>query len=488
MSKRITIIGSGPGGHQAAVRAAQLGAHVAVIERDAIGGTCLNSGCIPTKALRTSAEMIYNFRKASSFGINVNGEISPDIRRIIDRKDTIVRNLAQGIHSLFKSYKIEYLSGEGTLIDDGKVSVKTPDNDTIEVISDVIILAPGSSPLNMPAFPFDGKYILSVNETLDISEIPEKVIILGGGVNGCEFAFILSYFGVEVTIVEERDRLMPLQYVDRDISNVILREMKKKKINVILDKSIKNISIKEDKITAELGESPFSEGFEKMKNHKRHLEADKLIVTAGRQANTKNMGLDRIGVEMDSKGWIVVNDRMETTVKDVYAIGDALGPEKIMLAHVASSEGMVAAENALGGGKTMNYTVVPSAIFTFPEAASVGLTQEQACERGYSVRDDSFHFRLLGKSHAMGETAGHVKIISDTYSRKILGVHIVGPHASDLIAEGALAMQLDVTVEDLASTIHAHPTLSEALMEASRAAAGFGTYCPPLNPISFIAE
>jgi len=483
MSKRVVIIGSGPGGHQAAVRAAQLGAHVTIIEQDAIGGTCLNRGCIPTKTLKTSAEMIYNFRKAASFGISVNGEISPDITRIISRKDTVIRNLAQGIHNLYKSHKIEYLSGEATFIGHGKISVKTPNNDTIEVIYDVVILAHGSSPLNIPAFPFDGKYILSVNETLDISEIPEKVIILGGGVNGCEFAFILSCFGVDVTIVEARDRLMPLQSVDRDISNVIMREMKKMKIKVILDKSIENISIKEGKISAKLGESPFSQGFAKTENNNRRLEADKLLVTAGRQTNIKNIKVDRIGVEVDSKGWIVANDRMETTVKGVYAIGDALGPEKIMLAHVASSEGMVAAENALGGGKTMNYTVVPSAIFTFPEAASVGLTQEQACEQEYSVRGDSFNFRLLGKSHAMGEIVGQVKIISDSYSRKILGVHITGPHASDLIAEGALAMQLGATVEDLASTIHAHPTLSEALMEASRDALGFGSYRPPLSPI-----
>ena len=473
MSKRITIVASGSGGYQAAVRAAQLGAHVTVIESGAVGGTCINSGCIPTKTLWTSAEMIYNFNKAKSFGITVNGDIIPDIQSIMARKDTVVKNMAQGIHTLFKSHKIEYISGEGTIVDHGKISVKTKDNGTVEVISDAVILAHGSSPLNIPAFPFDGKYVLSVNETLDMREIPEKVIILGGGVNGCEFAFIFSSFGSEVTIVEARDSLMPLQSVDKDISNIIMREMKKRKIKVILDMSIDDVSIKDGKVLAALGESPFSPRSEKKERNHMHLEDDKLFITAGRQANIKNMGLDNIGVKIDSKKWVVVNDRMETTVKDVYAIGDALGPEKIMLAHVASAEGIVAAENALGGKKIMDYTVVPSAIFTFPEAASVGLTQEQACERGYSVRDDSFAFRMLGKSHAMGEITGHVKIISDVQDGKILGVHIVGPHASDLIAEGALAMRLGANVEDLASTIHAHPTLSEALMEASRVALGF---------------
>ena len=479
MGKRITIIGSGPGGYKAAVRAAQLGSCVTVIERNAVGGTCLNWGCIPTKTLKTSAEMLHNFRKASSFGITVTGDVLPDIQGIMARKDKVVYNLAQGIHELFKSYNIKYLNGIGTLKNSHTVSVKLPGSNAVDVISDAVILATGSSPLKFSSFPFDGNNILSVNDVLTMNDIPESVIILGGGVIGSELAFILSSFGTRITVVEARDRLIPLPSVDDDISTIILREMKKHKIRVLLDRTIDTVSIKDSRVIATTGVSPFSHSTEKPFSDPEHLEADKLLVTIGRQANTENMELDRIGVKIDSLGWIEVNGRMETTVTDVYAIGDALGPEKIMLAHVASAEGMVAVENALGGNKTMDYSVIPSTFFTFPEAASVGLTGEQAKDQGYSVRINSFLFRLLGKSQAMGEITGQVKIISDARNKKILGVHIVGPHASDLIAEGVLALQLGATVEDLASTIHAHPTLSEALMEASNDALGLCIHCPP---------
>lgn len=484
MSKRLGIIGAGPGGYIAAVRAAQLGAQVTVIEQEAVGGTCLNWGCIPTKTLKTTAEAIKNLHRARELGIDLEGGFRPNLERIMARKNEVISILAQGIKKLFESHKILFLEGTAVIQDPKHIRVinKNGGNQKIEV--DNIIIASGSNPLVFPAFPFDSTHILSSNDALLLPEIPESILIVGGGVIGCEFAFILRLLGSQVTVVEALPRVLGLPSIDEECSTVIQREMKKRKIKVLLDKTVEKTEIQNGRVKVSIGPSPFLKEVKEKDRQPVEMEAQKVLVSIGRESNAEGLGLLQLGIEMDQKGWIKANEQMETNIPGIYAIGDALGPSKIMLAHVASTEGIIAAENTLGHKRTMNYEVVPSAIFTFPEVATVGLTEAQARERGHVARSDSFQFRALGKSQAMGEIVGQVKIISESRNRKIIGVHIAGPHATDLIAEGTLAIQLGATVEDLAQTIHAHPTLSEALMETAHKAMGVGLHGLKESPLS----
>ena len=470
MSTRITILGAGSGGYIAAIRAAQLGAQVTVIERDNIGGTCLNWGCIPTKTLKTTAELMEKFRRARELGVEVEGEVRPNMARLMARKQEVIDNLATGILKILKSYKIQYMRGEGHVLEPNRVRIKRMDNSIMDVISDKLILAMGSCPLNISAFPFDREKILSSDDAINLQELPESILVVGGGVIGCEFAFIFASLGSKVTVVEAMSRMLPLPSIDDDCSRIIQREMKKRKIKFMVNRTVERVEEDGKRLRVTIGPSPFSQEPKGKKLTPMTVEVDRVLVCIGRKPNTADVGLNKLGVKMDDKGWIVANERMETNVPHVYAIGDVLGPSKIMLAHAASAEGLVAAENALGGNRGMNYDVVPFGVFTFPEVACVGLTEGQARERGSDVRGDTFLLRVLGKAQAMGEIVGQVKIVSDTKSKKILGVHIVGPHAADLISEGTLAIQMGATVKDLAETIHAHPTFSEALMEASHKA------------------
>jgi len=472
MNKKIGIIGAGPGGYIGAIRAAQLGAEVTVIEQEAIGGTCLNWGCIPTKTLKATAEALEHVHRAKEFGIDLEGGFRPNMERIMARKNEVVGILAQGIKKIFESYKIQYQEGAARIQDPNTVSVQKQDGPDETVKVDNIIIASGSKPLVFPAFPFDGQHILSSSDALMLKDIPESILIVGGGVIGCEFAFIFSLLGSQVTVVEALPRVIGLPSIDADCSTILQREMKKRKIKLLLDKTVEKTEIQNGRVKVIIGPSPFLKEVKEKDRKPLEMECQKVLVTIGRESNSQELGLRQVGVEIDSKGWIMANERMETNVPGVYAVGDVLGPAKIMLAHVASTEGIVAVENIMGHQRVMNYEVVPSAIFTFPEVANVGLTEFQARERGLAVQADGFQFRTLGKPQAMGEIVGQVKIVSDSHTRKILGVHISGPHATDLIAEGTLAVQLGATVENLAQTIHAHPTLAEAMMETAHKAMG----------------
>lgn len=476
MSTRITVLGAGSGGYIAAIRAAQLGAQLTLIDRDAIGGTCLNCGCIPTKTLKTTAELMEKLSRARELGVEVDGEVRPNMARLMARKQEVIDNLATAILRILNSYRIQYMKGEGYVLEPTKVRVKGLDNSTVDVISDKLILATGSRPLSIAAFPFDGERILSSDDAINLREVPESILILGGGIIGCEFAFILNRLGSRVTLVEAMPRLMPMPSIDKDCSAVIQREMRKRKIQVLLNRTIQEVELTKGRVQTTTEPSPFAQGLKESEKRPLALEVEKILVCIGRQPNTEGIGLDQLGLEMDTSGWIVANERMETNVPYVYAVGDVLGPSKIMLAHVASAEGMVAAENALGGNGRMNYDLVPTAVFTFPEVANVGKTEDQARECGFDVRADTFLFRALGRAQAAGEIAGQVKIISDAQTKRILGVHIVGSHAADLISEGTVAIKMDATVNDLAETIHAHPTFSEALMEASHKALDAGLH------------
>lgn len=471
MTTRITVLGSGPGGYMAAIRAAHLGADVTVVENDRLGGTCLNRGCIPTKTIKLSAEALDTARRLSEFGITAEGGFRPDMQAIMARKDKVVNTLVGGIAALFKANKIRLVQGRGTVFSPTLVKVQTPDGDIIEVEGDKLILATGSRIMNLPDFPVDGETIISSDEAVLLKEIPAHILIIGGGVVGAEFAFILNALGSNVTVVEAMDRLLPLPSIDGETSKLLQREMKKRKIKLYLNKTVVGTEKTADaKIKAVIGPSPFLSEVSEKDQLREEVSVDKILVSIGREFNTEGLGLREIGLDLDARGWIPVNDQLETNIPGIFAIGDILGPEKIMLAHVASAEALVAAENCLGAARTMDYRVVPSGIFTFPEIGCVGLSEEQAKTQGLSYRADSFNFRGLGKSQAMGELPGHVKLISNSENGRILGGHIIGPHATDLVAEIALAMKLDATVKDLAETIHLHPSLSEAVMEAAHAA------------------
>jgi dihydrolipoamide dehydrogenase len=467
MSTRIVILGAGPGGYVAAVRAAQNGARVTVIEMERVGGTCLNWGCIPSKIMKTAAEMMENFHRAETFGIRAEQAPSVDMPALMARKAKILQTQAKGIESLLAHHNITLVAGKGCIEARGLVTVRQADGQMTEVPWDRLIISTGTVPLNIPAFPFDGRHVISSNEALCLDAVPDSVVIVGGGVIGCEFACILSALGSKVTVVEALDRLLPLPAVDESCSKILMREMKKRKIKFMVNRTVTAVGKEKSGLSITIGPSPFAEDLKARDKQALTVKAQKVLVCIGRSPNTTGIGLETIGVATDDRGWIEVDESMQTSAADVYAIGDVLGPDKIMLAHVASTEGLVAADNATGAKRQMDYAAVPGAIFTMPEVATVGITEAQAVQQGIDARSDSVLFRTLGKAQAIGELAGQAKVVSDAGSGKILGVHLIGPHATDLIAEGTLAVRTGRTTHELADTIHAHPTLAEAMLEVS---------------------
>jgi len=472
MGLKLVVIGAGPGGYVAAIRAAQLGAAVTLIEKERVGGTCLNWGCIPSKVLRTSAELLDRVRRGREYGLSVSGEISLDLRTLMARKEKVIENQAMGIVDILKQHRIQYIQGIGTITGPERVTVRGHDEEAWEIPWERLILALGSAPLDIPSLPVDGKRILSSNDALEIQAVPKSLLIVGGGVIGCEFAFIFSAFGSQVTVIEAKSRLIPLPCVDEDCSKVIQREMAKRKIAVILESTIERVEDKGEGLHVTLGVSPLVESPSDKIRRPASLEVEKVLLCIGRKPDTAGGGLERMGVKVDNSGWVVADETMKTNVPRIYAIGDVLGPSKVMLAHVASREGMVAAENAVGGRARMRYDAVPNVIFTMPEISNVGLTESQAREEGFQVKAESVLFRNIAKPHVIGEIGGIAKVIFEAGSGRILGVHLVGPCASDLIAEGALAVKSGCTIRELADTIHGHPTLAEIMSEVSMKALG----------------
>jgi len=467
MAPKIVIIGAGPGGYTAAVRAAQLGAQVTIVEKEHVGGTCLNWGCIPSKIMITTADLFARFQQAKQFGIDVEGPVRTDMNKLMARKEAVLVSQRKGIANLLRHHKINHVIGAAAIAGHGKLVVSQPEQDDQELSWDKLIIATGTRPFEIPKFPFDGQRVLSSDHALSLTHVPQSILIVGGGVIGCEFAGILSGLGSQVTIVEALDRLLPLPSVDADCSRVLQREMKKRKIKLILNRGVDACAPDGDRLAVTIGPSPFVQAPSPKDNKPTTLTVDQMLICIGRAPNTAGIGLDTIDLKTDARGWIEADSRMQTAAPDVYAIGDVLGPAKIMLAHVASTEGRIAAENAMGGSREMDYHVVPGAIFTHPEVGNVGLSEDQARAQGLNVRADSVLFRALGKAQVIGEIAGQAKIVSEIKSGKILGAHIVGPHATDLIAEAVLAMHMGGTVRDIAGAIHAHPTLSEIMLETS---------------------
>jgi dihydrolipoamide dehydrogenase len=461
MAKSITIIGAGPGGYVAALRAAQMGAQVTLVERAEVGGTCLNQGCIPTKTLVASAEALALVREAGEFGIDLTGTAAFNLARIRERKDKVVATQVKGIRSLLKSWGVLVLAGKGTLLAPGAVRVELQDGTATEVRSDSIIIATGSRPARIPGFPFDGERVITSDEAVQFRTVPQRLLIVGAGVIGSEFAFIYRTFGAEVTIIDLLPR--PLATEDEEISRLMEREMKKVKIRLLTGLSVGSITVTGSGVQAVLSDG-------------KELAVDQVLVSIGRAMNSADLGLEQLGVATGKRGEIVVNDRMETNVPGLYAVGDVTG--KVMLAHVASRQGVVAVENALGGSAVMEYSAIPAGIFTMPEIGSVGMTEQAARERGVPVRIGRFAYRGLGKAHAMAAIVGMVKIVSHAETDRVLGMHICGAHATDMIHEGALAVSSGVTARELGRMVHAHPTLAEAVMEAAEDVHGMAVHLP----------
>ncbi|OHE56340.1 MAG: dihydrolipoyl dehydrogenase [Thermodesulfovibrio sp. RBG_19FT_COMBO_41_18] len=447
---KLAILGAGPGGYVAAIKAAQLGAQVTVIEETEVGGTCLNWGCIPTKSLAASSEMLAKLRQSEDFGIELKGEIIPNLSKIIERKNKIVNTQVKGIRGLFKSWGITLKEGRGVLQSPSEIEVTLKDGSKETTTADKIIIATGSRPSQIPAFPFDGDRIISSNDAINLTDIPKSLLIVGAGVIGCEFACIFKELGSEVSIIEMLPRAVATE--DIEISEQLERELKKKKIKLYTNVKVEKVDVKDDGVHAWLTDG-------------KETVAEKTLVSIGRAFNSNGIGLERIGINKDIRGEIIVNEKMETNVPGIYAIGDVIGG--LLLAHVASKEGITAAKNVMGGDERIDYSVVPAGIFTSPEIGSVGLREHQAAEKGIKVRTGHFQFRTLAKAHIMGEISGFFKIVSEETTDRILGVHIIGPHASDLIHEAAIAIKKGLKTKDIAETIHAHPTLSEGLMEAA---------------------
>ncbi len=447
----VVVIGGGPGGYVAAIRAAQLGGKVILIENQYLGGTCLNVGCIPTKALIASAEVFHQAQHAADFGVKVEG-VSADLEAMLARKDKIVTQLRGGVEFLLKKNGVEVIKGTGKLLKDRVVQVGDR-----QIRAANVILALGSAParLNLPGLGDD--YITS-DEAVFLKDLPRSMVILGAGAIGMEFAHVYSNLGVQVTVVEMMDHVLP--GVDPDLSTELEKSFKRRGIKVHTSSKAKEFAAGAEGRKAMVMETPQGD---------QRLEAEVVFQAVGRRANTANAGLEELGLRMN-RGLVLVDSHMRTNLPGVYAIGDIVGGAQ--LAHKASAEGVVAAENIRGLNTEMDYSVLPGCVYTWPEVATVGMTEAEAREKGYDVRVGRFDFRALGRAMAIGSREGFVKVVTETKYGEILGVHIIGPHATEIIQEAVVAMKAEATIDELAHAIHAHPTLPEAIMEAALDAKG----------------
>lgn len=449
----VAIIGGGPGGYVAAIRAAQLGGRVVLIEKEYVGGTCLNRGCIPSKALLDAASRYQALKHASDYGLSA-GSVSFDYAQVQARKNRVVLQLRSGVEGLIKGNGITYLHGFGRLIDPRRIEVRLNDGTSEEVVARSVVLATGSVESRPPIPGLDLPGVFGSDEALDLNEIPQSVIIIGGGAIGVEFATLFSAFGSQVSVVEMLPTLVPAE--DPDLGRELARQFQRRNIQVFTETRLEQIAQAPGgglDVTISSATGP------------RTLHAEKVMVAIGRVPNTQGLGLDRIGVELAGR-MVKVDSRLRTTVAGVYAIGDLVGGR---YAHVASAQGEVAVENALGHDSEMDYRAIPSVTFSTPQVASVGLTEEQARARGEAIKVGRFPFLASSKAVVVGETAGFVKVVADAKYGQVLGVHMVGPDVTDLIAEPTLSVMMEATIEDIAHAIHAHPTLPEAFKEATLA-------------------
>lgn len=469
---RIVVLGGGPGGYVAAIRAAQLGAKVTLVEKDRIGGTCLHWGCIPTKVLKATAELLDALRSKEEMGIDLEGTPKLNLARLMARKRKVVEIQETGILKILSRLRVRHIQGVGRILGPGLLGLETPSGESERLEWDRLILATGSRPLCLPSLPFDGERILSSSDVLDLEEIPFRVLIVGGGVIGCELACILKSLGSQVHVVEALERLLPLPALDLDSSTLMEREMRKRGIQVYLRQVVEKVQEQDGGLEVILGASHGLKAVPGRLQASKAVLVDRVVVCVGREPLSKGLGLEALGVEVDARGWIRVNQMLETSASGVLAVGDALGPSRPMLAHLASAEGLLAAENAIEEAKIMDYEAVPSAIFTSPEVACVGLSELQAKALGMDANSENFLMRGIGKAQILGEIAGQAKVVWEKGTKRLLGMQLIGPHVTELLGECTLALKMGAGLEDLARTIHPHPTLSEIFVELSRKALG----------------
>ncbi len=448
----LAIIGSGPGGYVAAIRAAQLNLKTVLIERDRLGGVCLNWGCIPTKALLKSAELLEQIKHAQSFGLKVN-DVQVDFPAVIKRSRQVADMNSKGVEFLMKKNKIDVQFGSAKLISPTKLVVSNARGESTELEAKNIIIATGGRPRTIPGIEIDGQTILSSKQAMTLSEQPESMIIIGAGAIGVEFAYFYNALGTQITIVEMLDHLLPLE--DEEISTILERSFKRKKIRFHTSTMVTGIEKTAQGVKVHI----------KKEAKEEVLEAEKVLMAIGVQGNVEGLNLEELGIKTE-KGFIKVNEWYQTNMPNIYAIGDIIGPP--LLAHVASHEGIVCVEKIAGlSPHPIDYQNIPACTYCQPQVASLGLTEKEAKEQGYELKIGKFPYTASGKARAIGERDGLVKLIFDARYGELLGAHIIGAEATELIAELGMAKSLETTPTELFSTIHAHPTLSEMIMEAA---------------------
>ena len=447
------VIGGGPGGYVAAIRLGQLGRETMLVERETLGGVCLNVGCIPSKAIVRAAKLMKEILRAKDFGIETS-QPKMDLQKLQLWKKGVVDKLTQGVAYLCKGNKVDVVYGEAKFQAPHQIEIKTKEGSRVVTVDNVII-ATGSRPVEIPGLKFDGKFVITATEALSFTEAPRNFVIIGGGVSGLELGMAYAQFGSHVTVIEMLDQLLP--GTDIELVRVVERTLKKLGVETHLKARAK--WAKEGKVGAQLADGKEIE-----------VPADNVMVVVGRRPNSDQIRLETTGVKTDQAGFIQVNAQMQTNVPGIYAIGDVVGQP--LLAHKASKQAIVAAEVIAGEASAADFKAIPGAVWTDPEIATVGLTEAEAKKQGYQLIVGKFPFTALGRAVAVGETDGFIKVIADKESERILGIHMVGADVTDLISEAALAIEMGATLDDLALTIHPHPTLPEALMEATEAAKG----------------
>lgn len=464
----VIVIGSGPGGYIAALQAAQMGATVAVVEKHQLGGTCLNYGCIPSKALLASSELLHNIEHADTLGVRVEGATF-DWTAIQKRKDKVLRQLRGGIGGLFKARNITQVAGHGRLDGPGRVTVETEAG--MEVLTGRnIILAIGSTPARIPAWPSDPEIVCTSDEVLHWDSLPKSLLIVGGGVIGCEFACMMQSFGVEVTVVEMLPGLLP--GMEPDLGDALHASLAKRGIKMYLDTKVDDLSIAGGGAVARLSNNDV-------------LNIDRVLVAVGRRPATEDIGLDRVGIETD-RGFVQVDEFLQTSAENVYCIGDANG--QCLLAHAASAHAVRTVRNALGCCRKPFRQVVPGAVYTYPEIGAVGQTSVQLDQAGIPYTVGTFPLGHLGKAMAVGETEGFVKVLRERGTDKLLGVHMLGHNATECIAAAGAMIQQGATVKDLTDVVIAHPTISESIHEAAEDAIGAALHLPPRKVLRMAAD
>lgn len=453
------VIGAGPGGYVSAIRAAQLGLKTVLIEKnDALGGCCLNVGCIPSKALLEASEMVASAKhKFPEFGVKV-GNVSFDLKTMMAKKAEVVKTLTDGIKLLMKKNKVDVVQGTASFKTNTTLAIA--DNEEVtEIEAKNICIATGGTPIELPFMKFDGNRIISSTEALSLPKVPKQLLVIGGGAIGLEMASVWSRLGSQVTVIEMLPQIAP--FADKQIATMLQRSLKAQGIEILTATKVKAADIKKTKVTLT---------YEDAKGNESQISGERVLLSVGRKPFAQGIGIDAVGIELEQSGHIKIDDEYRTNVSNIYAIGDVVkGPA---LAHKAEEEGVAVAEIISGNKAHMNYNTIPNIIYTWPELAQVGLTDAEAKDKGHEVKVGKFYFRGNGRALTMGDPDGLIKVVADKETDKLLGVHIVGPRASDMIAEAVTAMEFSASAEDLALTIHAHPTLSEALKEAALAVDG----------------